>query len=370
MSPLQSISPQTLAQAHPYYTRSKAKNKRPLDESNDQEVNTKISKIMKTREKASNLPSPKVSQVIKNRAKKQKNERKIVKEDKCSQSLFDPLFLPNTLLSICGEYSTLSGCINLFLSGVPISLDTLKKSIVTANNIEIIFFVDNLDKLRKRHRSVSKENFNRIVHVFFQYADLNNQDYFFSLLLNEDVHFLSNILSALPRDLTKLNLNKCKCSGDIHVEKILEFKLEHLELQLTRLFTDEGIQRLVSSKNMECLQTLHFTINKVISKAAFQALVNNPYMIALQNLKLSGGNLSLRNEAIEILAKSSHLHNLKNLDLSGNHLLSDEGILVLIQSPLMDRLHSVDLSHCNNISLGMGLRVIKILEENASKRQL
>jgi hypothetical protein len=386
MSPLQSISPQTLVQANPFNSPSKAKNKRGLDEnSGDQEVNTKISKMIKTGEEASNLDSSKVSQALKDRARKQKNcnlpnDNRLQKTDKFTQSaiseasntdpLFDPLFLPNPVVSICGDYSLFSECINLFLSGAPISLNTLANSIIKASNFQINEFVNDLRRRYKSDSPTLQENFNRIVHVFFQYANEKNQYYFFSKLLNEEVGLLSNILSALPRDLTKLNLNKCHALRNMHIEQILEFRLEYLDLDLSP-FKDEGIKSLVTSKKLDCLQTLHLSVSTELSDDTFQALVNNPYMIALQNLKLFGGqHKSLTNRALEILIKSSHLPNLKNLDLNWNLLLEDGTIQELINSPLMDRLHSVNLSNCGKISSGMKLRVTKILEENASKRQL
>jgi uncharacterized protein (TIGR02996 family) len=111
-------------------------------------------------------------------------------------------------------------------------------------------------------------------------------------------------------------------------------------LEMARgLFRDEGARELLRSPYLKQLRHLNLSENQ-LNSPVIGSLVAVPFE-RLEVLDLSSNDLGAA--AIQHLAESPHMRNLRRLDLSAGHNLSDSDMKTLAQSPHLNNLEVLGL---------------------------
>ncbi|MBA3816409.1 MAG: hypothetical protein H0X29_07805 [Parachlamydiaceae bacterium] len=248
------------------------------------------------------------------------------------------------ILSVADEYHSFLDLIKLCMIGKYISPALLKKTAARINETGMREFINEADMRRESDPHIFKE----IMRLFFLHAPLYKQAYFFSLVNNET--FLEDIISALPRDITQLDLGECPSLRDQHIENMVSRlnNLQSLNLTGCNLLTDATAVAIARSPNMINLQELHFHLSPLLSDASAWAIAESVNMANLKTLIFSCINMT--DIAALAIAYSPHMTKLQSLSFSGSPSVTDEGAIAIATSPNMSNMQSLCFAGCRELS--------------------
>lgn len=188
--------------------------------------------------------------------------------------------LPNSLRSLCEDYSSIRDCINL-------SFLTEKTSVNTSEEVspkEINLFVHTL----RLHCTQQPHIFKQKVDKFFRAASSEAQRIFFhcikidmteeAFIDDDEEAFFNAIIFALPNKLPFLNLDGCKFLKNCHLKNIVT-RLPYLNtLKLTGSTNSESFKSTVTIlSKLARLQNL--TLNKFLySTKGFKVIAKMPHL--------------------------------------------------------------------------------------------
>jgi len=252
----------------------------------------------------------------------------------------DLSILPDVLLSLSDQYSSIGDYIKLALLGRAPSTKIIDDAFATASNEDIADF---MQEARQRYES-EPLIFNDMIHIFFQHAPAEAQVQFFSSLTENDDHFLTSVISALPSNLTYLDLSGCPCVEDHHLENIggRLNSLQSLNLTGCNKLTDAAAVAITHLPN---LQQLDLTECYGLADGAIVTIANSSNMAELQILILTSCPLS--DAAVAAIANSPHMTNLHNLIVDNCIALTDAAVVSIANSPHMAKLKELGVQGCN-----------------------
>ncbi|MBA3816410.1 MAG: hypothetical protein H0X29_07810 [Parachlamydiaceae bacterium] len=248
------------------------------------------------------------------------------------------------ILSVADEYHSFPDLIKLCIVGKDVLPDALKNAIATARELDFTDFVNEVTRRREFDPHIFKE----MIRLFFKHAIPTKHAYFFSFVKIENL--LTDIISAMPKDITHLDLNRCPCPRDEHVDNIVRRlnNLKSLHLRNCSFLTDVAITTIALSPNMANLQELHFDLSPLLSDAAALVIAESPCMANLRILSFSGCR-NITDVAFRAIATSPHMAKLQSLNFSNSHG-SNAGIRALTTSPFMSNMKKLYFTACAEIT--------------------
>lgn len=335
-----------------------------------------------------------------------------------------PESLPESLQEIVNGYLSLKDCLNLALIGHSPTSQTITAVIDSA------IYPDFYEFGKALYKESDLSKFKIMINIFFANASLKAQANFFLVVFGDDSKkdLQRNVLIALPRDLTCLNIygmprtlkmGMCKILHEFtHLERMSfsDIDLELIEIisdnpnslhlkdislrcentqgkEVLRVLTSEYLVNLKSltlrhrSLNCESLWgLLHFPFvslpnlqNLNLSHCGPQGLILPKFATTSSMPNLSNVNLSsngLFDKEVSFILEDPYIK-LESLDLSDNNRLSDEVVNVIIKNmtdldsecAYRSTLQNVNLDHCPDITNDAKERLEVLLQENRNRAQ-
>lgn len=269
--------------------------------------------------------------------------------------------MPNYInIAVRNARPSFQNCIKDCVLGANISQTMLKETAGYMRERDVIDFVREArskydEEVMNKWEPVA---FKKMVNLFFQYAHPDDQKLALKKLLpyapsldQQDI-LLTDIISALPENLTHLDLSKCSHLTDKHVKQIANrlTGLQALDLRDCPLLTNRAISAIANSRNMANLQELEFGSQEAyrLDDRAVSALARSENMANLRKLSLYAlGGIS--DQAAKELADSPYITRLETLDFSGCSNLTNQGVMKIAASPNMKNIRGLMFDYCENL---------------------